>query len=76
VEITSQGRVFITEVTAAKGTVANPMTDSELEEKFSQNASYSVLRTAQAKKIIDTCYELDKIDDMAELIELTAIKAG
>ncbi len=67
VEITAKGKKFTTEVTAAKGYPANPMTDKELKEKFRDNAYYSPLTSDKVERLIETIYELDKVDNIAQI---------
>ena len=43
------------------------MTDEELKEKFRENASYSPFPLDRVEKLIETIYELDKIDNVAEI---------
>ena len=66
-EIIAKGKEFTTEVTAAKGSSANPMTDEELKEKFRDNAYYSALARDKVERLIEAIYELDKDDNMAQV---------
>jgi 2-methylcitrate dehydratase PrpD len=76
VEITAKGKRFIAEISEAKGPPGNPMTDGELREKFRNNASYSTLATDRIEKVIETVYELDKIDNITRLMKLLTVIGG
>lgn len=73
VEVTAKGRTFSTESTGAKGHPDKPMSDEELKTKFRNNASYSSLTKASVEKVIDMCYELEKLDDVTDLFRLLRI---
>jgi len=71
VEITTKGgRKFSKEITAPKGTPANPMTEVEIVKKFRTNASYSVIPGSRVEEIIQIIKALEKLDDIAELSKL------
>jgi len=51
----------------------NPMTDTEIEEKFRSTAG-KFMKDKQMRQIIDTIYNLEKLDDMADLIKLLVVR--
>ena len=50
----------------AKGTTLNPMSDSDLESKFIQNAR-SCLTNDKVKRILDIVWNLEKLSDINQL---------
>ena len=73
VEILVDGRKFTMEVPEPKGAPANPMSASELEDKFKHNASFSMLPSNRAEEIIQVISELEKLDDVTKLTRLLVI---
>jgi 2-methylcitrate dehydratase PrpD len=63
------GTLMSSEVVFAKGTVKNPMSPAELEEKFHDLAS-TVLPGDQIEQIIKMVKQLDKLEDVASLAAL------
>jgi 2-methylcitrate dehydratase PrpD len=55
----------------ASGTVANPMSDQALEEKFLGNASL-YLSPSRANEVVDLVWRFDEIKDASELMKLLA----
>jgi 2-methylcitrate dehydratase PrpD len=77
VEITDRGgKKFTTEITTPKGTPDNPMTETELVEKFRNNASYSILASSRVEQIIEIMKCLEKVDDVTELTRLLRTSPG
>ena len=69
-EITlKDGRKFSKHSAVPKGHFDDPLTDAEIEDKFSQMAS-KYLPDSQRKKIIDTVWNLEKVDDIGKLVQL------
>lgn len=66
------GREFTKYVTASFGSPDNPMTQEEAITKFKDCVSFSKkpLSGANIDKIIDMCLNLDKVDDIRELISI------
>ena len=60
------GTVYEERVDYAKGTVKNPMTKKELEDKFRGLAS-TVLSDDRVERIIQTISRLEQLDDVAKL---------
>ena len=74
VEITAKGgRKYTIDVPAPKGTPANPMTETELADKFRTNASYSMVTGDRVEDIIRIVLELEKLDDITALTRLLAV---
>jgi 2-methylcitrate dehydratase PrpD len=68
---TRSGAQHVKHVEHATGTVANPMTDAALQEKFLGNAT-SVITGARARKIAVTIWQLDKLKDVGDLVRACA----
>jgi 2-methylcitrate dehydratase PrpD len=60
------GRVLKRYVEHALGTLARPMSDADLEEKFRELVD-GILPAAQADKLIDSCWSVDALADAGEL---------
>jgi len=73
VELTAKGRKFVTEVEGPRGDPDNPLSESELLEKFRHNASYSFLEEEKVEKVIEAILDLDKLDSVRELCRLWSI---
>ncbi|MFQ5965841.1 MAG: MmgE/PrpD family protein [Candidatus Scalinduaceae bacterium] len=72
IEIKSKsGKTFTKTVTYPKGHPKNPLTDSELEEKF-EVLSNGLIKRSNAKGIIDTIWDLENLKDIRDL--MTQIK--
>jgi 2-methylcitrate dehydratase PrpD len=69
--VTASGERIEARVAHASGTVANPMSDRALENKFLANAS-SVVGEERARQIAATAWRLDKLGDVRALIGLCA----
>jgi 2-methylcitrate dehydratase len=75
VEITTKkGQKYTCQVLHPKGHPMNPMTDADLEEKFRSMAG-KLMGEQQMGRIIDTVYNLEKLDDIGELLRLLVIPA-
>jgi len=74
IEISAKGEKFTTEVTTPKGMPANPMSVSELEDKFRHNASFSLVNQDKVERIIETIWSLDKLDNVTKLTRLFCIE--
>lgn len=70
VEITLRGKTFIVDIPAPKGSPGNPVTKTELMEKFKVNASYSKIKTTKIEGIIEMIDGLEKLDDITKLTNL------
>ena len=56
-----------------KGSPANPMSDDELADKFRECAAWGKLPKANAEKVIDLVFNLEKLKSIRELTRLLAI---
>jgi 2-methylcitrate dehydratase len=66
---TKQGQVYSLRVDYPRGHARNPMTDEEVIAKFESMAS-KYMNARQMKKVIDTVFSLEKLDDTAALNKL------
>ena len=57
-----------------KGSPANPMSDDELSDKFRECAAWGGLARAEANKVIDRVFDLDRLKSIRQLTRLLAIK--
>jgi 2-methylcitrate dehydratase PrpD len=62
-------------VEANKGTPANPMTDADLSEKFTDNAAPR-LGTAAAAALLAACWAADAAADFADIVAMTGMTGG
>jgi 2-methylcitrate dehydratase PrpD len=60
------GRMLEKRVEHCIGSLARPMTDAELEAKFMGQALW-VLPAASARTLLDLCWRLEALDDVAEV---------
>jgi 2-methylcitrate dehydratase len=67
------GRSYTKRVEYPKGDPLNPMTDEELDDKF-RNMAEKFMTEGQIKKAIETIYEMDKLDDIHELMKRVVFK--
>jgi 2-methylcitrate dehydratase len=73
-EITMKdGRTFSRHVVHPRGTGPNPLTDGELEDKFREMARTYMPET-QIRQIIDTVWNLERLDDAGRLMKLMVFK--
>ncbi|MBI2988439.1 MAG: MmgE/PrpD family protein [Deltaproteobacteria bacterium] len=73
VEITTKkGQKYSCQVLQAKGHPMNPMTDADVEEKFRSMAG-KFMNEKQMRQIIDTVYNLEKLDDIGQLVKLLVV---
>jgi len=64
------GKVVRGQADFGKGSPANPMTDAELTEKFSQCAAWGGLNDKTAKAVIDLVWRIEDLPDVNELTKL------
>ncbi|MBI4190395.1 MAG: MmgE/PrpD family protein [Betaproteobacteria bacterium] len=67
--ITKDGRCFQKRIDVLHGHGGDPLTDKELEEKFSGMAS-KYMGKEQINKIFDTCWNAEKLEDLGKLTKL------
>ncbi len=70
---TADGEEHSAEIAHARGSVARPMTDRDIEEKVVALAAWRTNYDAQP--LIDAVWELDRADDASALLRLT-VPAG
>jgi hypothetical protein len=56
-----------------KGSPSNPMTDGELAAKFRECAAWGKLPKANADKVVNLVFNLEKLKSIRELTRLLAI---
>jgi 2-methylcitrate dehydratase PrpD len=66
----SDSKVLETHIEHATGSAANPLTDRGLEAKFRALAE-TVLPESRISALIDTCWRVDELEDVAELARLS-----
>ena len=71
--ITKKGQTYDCEVLRPKGHPMNPATELDVEEKFRSMAG-KFMGERQLKQIIDTVYNLEKLDDIGELVRLLVVQ--
>jgi 2-methylcitrate dehydratase PrpD len=69
--VTASGERIETHVPHASGTVANPMSDGAIENKFFANTS-QVVGADRARQIAATVWKLETLGDVRDLIKLCA----
>jgi 2-methylcitrate dehydratase PrpD len=69
----SDGRKISGRADFGKGSPANPMSDDELADKFRGCAAWGKLPKANAEKVIDLVFHLEKVKSIRELTRLLAI---
>jgi 2-methylcitrate dehydratase PrpD len=63
----ADGKLIRGQADFGKGSPANPMSDAELAEKFSQCAAWGGLTPAQAKAVLDLVWRIEEVKDVNEL---------
>ena len=72
VEVVAMGKRFSAYSDTVKGDSSRPettMTDDELKNKC-RNSLKEILKDEQIEELIETCYSLEKIDDLSILTKL------
>lgn len=67
--VTRDGRRFYKRIDTIHGHSDDPMSDKDLEDKFMEMATKR-LSCDHIKKILDTCWNLEKLDDAGKLAQL------
>ncbi|MDO8569040.1 MAG: MmgE/PrpD family protein [Dehalococcoidales bacterium] len=74
IEVTdSSGRKVVKHGKNPKGHPANPMSDSEIEEKFVK-ITRTLLTPGQVRKALDQMWHLEEINDVGALLDAVAVK--
>jgi 2-methylcitrate dehydratase PrpD len=72
--VLSSGRTFHCDVSHSRGSAAQPMSDAELSQKFSDQAA-GVLVQAQVSRLLELCWNVAAIEDVGEIARAsTAIR--
>jgi len=66
----SDGRRLSKFVEQSLGNIHKPLSDQQLEEKFRDQAVL-VLPAAQVESIVQQCWQIDRLDDVGELVRAT-----
>ena len=66
----ADGRKLVRFVEASIGNLGIPLTDRQLEDKLRDQASF-VLPSAQIEKLIELCWQIDKLEDVGVLVQAT-----
>jgi 2-methylcitrate dehydratase len=69
---TKKGEKYSCEIRHPKGHPMNPVTDTDLEEKFRSMAG-KFMDESQMSHIIDSIYNLEKLEDIGGLVKLLVI---
>ncbi len=73
VEVTTKkGEKYSCQVLRPKGHPMNPMSDADVEEKFRSMAG-KFMDGKQMSQLIDTIYNLERLDDIGELLKLLVV---
>jgi 2-methylcitrate dehydratase PrpD len=65
----SDGRVLTKHLLQSLGNLARPLSDSQLEQKFSDQAT--VISRGAVGQLVTRCWNVDRLENMNELIALT-----
>lgn len=71
--LTKQGKKYSTRVDYPRGHARNPMIDKEIADKFQSIAS-KYMDNEQMKQVIETIFELDRLDDISKLSQLMVFR--
>ena len=67
--ITADGRRFEKRIDGVRGHSHDPLSDQDLERKFSEMAT-QYMSEAQIKQIFDRCWNVDELDNLQPLMKL------
>lgn len=71
--ITKSGKRYSSEVAYHKGHYKNPMSESEVEDKF-RALSSNLLTPAQTDALLDRVWHLEDVKDIGEIVRMTRIQ--
>jgi 2-methylcitrate dehydratase PrpD len=69
----ADGSSYTEHVAHATGTLENPMTDSQVEEKF-RALALCVLPQSRVDQLLDVLGRLERLEDVSELIDLCQVQ--
>ena len=72
----ADGRKISGRADFGKGSPANPMSDDELAAKFRECAAWGGVSKANADKIVDLVFKLDKLKHIGELTQLLSVRGN
>jgi len=67
---TTDGRVLEKRLEGSLGNLSRPLTDEQLSAKFRDQAT-RVLSGERAERALELCWNIDALDDVAELVSAT-----
>jgi 2-methylcitrate dehydratase PrpD len=67
--VSREGLRHTVDIDHCKGSVANPMTDDDIADKFFGQAALRMTRDAAAR-LIDTCWHVDELEDVSAISRL------
>jgi 2-methylcitrate dehydratase len=70
--VTKSGQHYSSEVAYHKGHSKNPLSDSEVEDKF-HSLTCDLLPPARARALLDRLWNLEEVTDISEVIRMTKI---
>ena len=68
---TTSGDLLSAHIAHARGSLARPLSDRELEEKLRELASYGA-PSVDAKRLIQSLWQIDQTDDAAAVMRIAA----
>jgi 2-methylcitrate dehydratase len=71
--VTKQGKTYRCRVDYPRGHARNPMTDEEIIDKF-KSMAVNYMKEDQMKRLIDTVFSLDKVEDIGKLNQMMVFK--
>jgi 2-methylcitrate dehydratase PrpD len=72
---TEAGETLTAHVAHARGSLARPLSDKELETKFRDLAAYGAPKI-NAERLIEAVWRIDQMDNIAELMTTAGLSAG
>ena len=70
--VLNDGREISCHVSDALGSLAHPMSDQDLENKF-RSLTENILSTSNANTLLEQCWNIAQLDDVSSLMRLTSI---
>jgi 2-methylcitrate dehydratase PrpD len=70
----SDGTIVRGSADFGKGSPVNPMSDTELEQKFRECAAWGELERTQAQRVIDLVWKIERLENVGDLARLLAVQ--
>src|SRR5438477_11551961 len=70
----ADGTIFKGSADFGKGSPVNPMSDAELEQKFRECAAWGGLELAQAQRVIELVWNIERLENVGDLARLLAVQ--